>query len=114
VSALKHYLIEASPDFERTITEPKPEPPKPAPIEPPAETALRVRQAAQLADRVLVVVSSGLHSFFEVAQVRGSLGYPQNVGFVMVNVERPLRILPGRVGDVPAFWQGSVRISAAA
>lgn len=114
VSALKHYLIEASPDFERTLTEPKPEPPKPAPIEPPAETALRVRQAAQLADRVLVVVSSGEHSFFEVAQVRGSLGYPQNVGFVMVNVERPLRILPGRVGDVPAFWQGSLRISAAA
>ena len=72
---------------------------------PPETLTLPVRHAAQMADRVLVLVSSGQHSFLDAAQITSSLGYPQNFGFVLLNTDTSSRLLPGRVGDVPRFWE---------
>jgi hypothetical protein len=67
-----------------------------------------LRQASRSADRVVVFVASGGHSFLEVAQISASLGYPENIGFVLCDIEAFARVLPGRVGDVEAFWRGSL------
>lgn len=83
-------------------------------IEDSARLAVPVRLAAQLADRVLVVFSSGAHSYLETAQIQASLGYPDNVGFVLVNTEPAAKLLPGRQGDVPRFWAGSGQVRTAA
>jgi len=59
-----------------------------------------LRRASRLADRVLVVVSSGALSAIEVVGLKRRLGRDEGVAFVMVNVPRHYQSGPDRVGPV--------------
>jgi uncharacterized protein involved in exopolysaccharide biosynthesis len=63
-----------------------------------------LRRAARLADRVLVVVSSGALSATEITGLKRRIGREEGVAFVMVNVPRYYQNGPDRVGPVADFW----------
>src|SRR5262249_40519925 len=64
-----------------------------------------LRRAARLADRVLVVVTSGSMSALEIARIRTRIGRSEGVGFVLVGIDSDLDELPDRIGPVDAFWR---------
>ena len=63
-----------------------------------------LRRAARLADRVLIVVTSGTMSAAEIAQIRTRLGRETGIGYVLVGVGEDLAQLPDRAGVVEEFW----------
>ncbi len=70
----------------------------------------KLRRAARLADRVIVVVESGRHSAVEITKLRDRLGrLDMRLGFVVVGLPKELSELPDRVGDVDAFWTTAPR-----
>lgn len=66
------------------------------------ETALR--SAARLADRVIVLLTSGEELFTSVAAIRTRLGRERGIGLVLLAMRPDLIALPDRSGDVDAFW----------
>jgi uncharacterized protein involved in exopolysaccharide biosynthesis len=64
-----------------------------------------LRRAARLADRVVVLVSSGAMSALGLNGIRNRLGREQGVGYIVVGLPEELLTLPDRVGDVAAFWR---------
>jgi uncharacterized protein involved in exopolysaccharide biosynthesis len=70
--------------------------------------AQALRRAARLADRVLVVVSSAKHSFFQLQKIRALLGRDDGIGLLLVGLEKDYALVRDRVGAVDSFWS-SVR-----
>ncbi|MGB5372148.1 MAG: hypothetical protein WBN15_00080, partial [Polyangiales bacterium] len=64
-----------------------------------------LRRAARLADRIVVLVSSGAMSALRLNGIRNRLGREQGVGYIVVGLPEELLTLPDRVGDVAAFWR---------
>ncbi len=64
----------------------------------------RLRRAARLSDRVLVVVGSRSMSAFDLRKRVGQLGRRDGIGFVVVGADEGIAELPDRVGNVNAFW----------
>jgi hypothetical protein len=58
-----------------------------------------------MADRVLVLLTSGAETFTTVAGLRTRLGRHQGVGIVLLGLTPDLLKLPDRVGDVDGFWR---------
>jgi len=69
--------------------------------------AQALRRAARLADRVLVVVTSGKHSILQMGKIKGRLGRDHGIGVLLVGLEKDLALVRDRVGDVSEFWQSS-------
>jgi uncharacterized protein involved in exopolysaccharide biosynthesis len=69
----------------------------------PAE-GQQLRRAARLADRVMVVVTSGAMTVFDLAKIPTRLGRRVGVGYVLVGVDDELAKLPDRAGPVAEFW----------
>jgi uncharacterized protein involved in exopolysaccharide biosynthesis len=70
--------------------------------------AQALRRAARLADRVLVVVSSGRHSVTQLMKIRGRLGRDKGIGVLLVGLDKDFAMVRDRVGDVGQFWQTTV------
>jgi uncharacterized protein involved in exopolysaccharide biosynthesis len=66
-----------------------------------------LRRAARLADRVMVVVTSGALTVFDLAKIPNRLGRRMGVGYVLVGVDEELTKLPDRSGPVADFWQAN-------
>jgi uncharacterized protein involved in exopolysaccharide biosynthesis len=64
-----------------------------------------LRRAARMADRVIVLLSSGTEAFTEVIGLRTRLGRESGVGVVLLGLSPELLKLPDRVGDVDGFWR---------
>ena len=64
-----------------------------------------LRRAARLADRVVVLVSSGAMSAFRLNGIQNRLGRERGIGYIVVGLPEELLTLPDRVGDVAAFWR---------
>lgn len=67
----------------------------------------RLRRAARLADRVVVLVRSRSLSAFELKKRVTQLGRNSGVGFVVVGADETVSDLPDRVGDVKKFWRST-------
>jgi hypothetical protein len=70
--------------------------------------AQALRRAARLADRVLVVVTSGRHSVTQLTKIRSRLGRDKGIGVLLVGLERDFAMVRDRVGDVGEFWETTV------
>ncbi len=68
-----------------------------------------LRRAARLADRVLVVVTSGGIKAADLASIRTRLGVDDSIGYVLTGVSDEISKLPDRTGDVEAFWSSRAR-----
>jgi uncharacterized protein involved in exopolysaccharide biosynthesis len=66
-----------------------------------------LRRAARMADRVIVLLTSGGELFTEVAGIRTRLGRNHGVGVVLLGLGSELLELPDRVGDVDGFWRST-------
>ena len=66
-----------------------------------------LRRAARMADRVIVLLTSGAEVFTAVAGLRTRLGRDSGVGVVLLGLTPELLKLPDRVGDVESFWRQS-------
>ncbi len=66
--------------------------------------AQALRRAARLADRVLVVVTSGRHDVFQLMKIRGRLGRDEGIGILLVGLEKDLAMVRDRVGPIERFW----------
>jgi hypothetical protein len=66
-----------------------------------------LRRAARMADRVIVLVSSGGEAFTSLMGLRTRLGRDNGVGLVMLGVSPQLMMLPDRTGDVDKFWRNT-------
>lgn len=64
-----------------------------------------LRRAARMADRVIVLLSSGTEAFTTVLGLRTRLGRDSGVGLVMLGVSPELLKFPDRVGDFETFWR---------
>jgi uncharacterized protein involved in exopolysaccharide biosynthesis len=64
-----------------------------------------LRRAARMADRVIVLLTSGAEVFTVVAGLRTRLGRDKGVGLVLLGLSPELLKLPDRVGDVDGFWR---------
>jgi uncharacterized protein involved in exopolysaccharide biosynthesis len=64
-----------------------------------------LRRAARMADRVIVLLTSGAEVFTVVAGLRTRLGRDKGVGLVLLGLSPELLKLPDRVGDVEGFWR---------
>ena len=69
--------------------------------------AQALRRAARLADRVLVVVTSGKHSIMQMLKIKSRLGRERGIGVLLVGLEKEFALVRDRVGDVTQFWQTS-------
>lgn len=68
-----------------------------------------LRRAARLADRVAVVIPSGLCSIMEIASIPTRLGRSNGVGYILVDLPTEYSRLEDRAGPVDLFW-ASTRI----
>ncbi len=66
-----------------------------------------LRRAARMADRVIVLLTSGGELFTSVAGLRTRLGREHGVGVVLLGLSSELLNLPDRVGDVEGFWRST-------
>lgn len=66
--------------------------------------AQALRRAARLADRVLVVVTSGKHDIFQLRKIRERLGRDEGIGILWVGLDKDLAMVRDRVGAVDRFW----------
>ncbi len=64
----------------------------------------KLRRAARLASRVLVVVPSGEMAAWDVGGIPDRIGRAERIGYVVVGLEEELEPLPDRIGDIEAFW----------
>ncbi len=64
-----------------------------------------LRRAARLADRVVVLISSGAMSAPRLNGIQDRLGRQQGIGYILVGLSEELRSLPDRAGEVTAFWR---------
>jgi uncharacterized protein involved in exopolysaccharide biosynthesis len=64
-----------------------------------------LRRAARMADRVILLLSSGTEAFTNVVDLRTRLGRDKGVGVVLLGLSPELLKLPDRVGDVDGFWR---------
>lgn len=64
----------------------------------------QLRRAARLADRVLVVVPSGIISLPQLTEVGTRLGRKDGVGYVVVGISDEFANLPDRAGSIEEFW----------
>lgn len=67
----------------------------------------KLRRAARLADRVVVVVPSGAVHVADLVSLRTRLGRDSGVGIVVVDLPPRFATLPDRVGPVEQFWHAS-------
>lgn len=67
----------------------------------------KLRRAARLADRVAVVVSSGVITAPELRELAVRLGREDGVGLIVVDLPGMYMSLPDRVGPVTSFWHAS-------
>jgi hypothetical protein len=67
----------------------------------------KLRRAARLADRVAVVVSSGVITAQELRELAVRLGREDGVGLIVVDLPATYMSLPDRVGPVTSFWHAS-------
>ena len=67
----------------------------------------KLRRAARLADRVAVVVSSGVITAQELRELAVRLGREDGVGLIVVDLPGMYMSLPDRVGPVTSFWHAS-------
>lgn len=63
-----------------------------------------IRRASRLADRVIVIVSSGTTTIFEAMHIRRRIGRDVGVGFILVNVPLGDVVLGDRVGELAEFF----------
>jgi uncharacterized protein involved in exopolysaccharide biosynthesis len=68
-----------------------------------------LRRAARLADRVLVVLTSGTLSATKVAETKTRLGRGEGVGFLLVGLSDEDAALADRAGAVEDFWHATRR-----
>jgi uncharacterized protein involved in exopolysaccharide biosynthesis len=68
-------------------------------------TGQALRRAARLADRVLVIVSSGAVTVHELAATKTRLGRDAGVGYAVVGVADHYEALPDRAGPAKEFWR---------
>jgi uncharacterized protein involved in exopolysaccharide biosynthesis len=66
--------------------------------------AQALRRAARMADRVLVVVTSGKHNVFQLMKIRSRLGRDAGIGLLLVGLQKDLAMVRDRVGEVERFW----------
>ncbi len=66
--------------------------------------AQALRRAARLADRVLVVVTSGKHSIVQLMKIRNRLGRDEGIGVLLVGLDKDLAMVRDRVGAIERFW----------
>ncbi len=66
--------------------------------------AQSLRRAARLADRVLVVVTSGRHDIFQLRKIRERLGRDEGIGILWVGLPKDFAMVRDRVGAVDRFW----------
>jgi len=66
--------------------------------------AQALRRAARLADRVLVVVTSGKHDIFQLRKIRERLGRDEGIGILWVGLDKDFAMVRDRVGAVDRFW----------
>lgn len=66
-----------------------------------------LRRAARMADRVIVLLTSGAEVFTSVAGLRTRLGRDTGVGVVLIGLSTELLKLPDRVGNVEGFWRST-------
>ena len=67
----------------------------------------KLRRAARLADRVAVVVSSGVITARELAALSTRIGRADGIGLIVVDLPAHFMSLPDRVGPVASFWQAA-------
>ena len=63
-----------------------------------------IRRASRLADRVIVVVSSGTINIFEAMRISRRIGRHAGVGFILVNLPLEDVVLGDRVGELAEFF----------
>lgn len=63
-----------------------------------------IRRAARLADRVIVIVSSGTINIFEAMRISRRVGRQSGVGFILVNLPIEDVALGDRVGELTEFF----------
>src|SRR4029077_2284233 len=66
-----------------------------------------LRHAARMADRVIVLLTSGAEVFTSVAALRTRIGRERGVGVVLLGLGSDLLNLPDRAGDVQTFWRST-------
>jgi uncharacterized protein involved in exopolysaccharide biosynthesis len=69
--------------------------------------AQALRRAARMADRVLIVVTSGKHSVMQMLKIKNRLGRDHGIGLLLVGLEKDFALVRDRVGDVSQFWQST-------
>jgi uncharacterized protein involved in exopolysaccharide biosynthesis len=69
--------------------------------------AQALRRAARMADRVLIVVTSGRHSVLQMLKIKSRLGRDRGIGLLLVGLEKDFALVRDRVGDVSQFWQST-------
>lgn len=65
----------------------------------------QLRRQARLADRVVVVLTSGSMTFAELHALQTQIGRETGVGFLVVSIPPYLSKLEDRVGPVDEFWR---------
>lgn len=63
-----------------------------------------IRRASRLADRVIVIVSSGSINIFEAMRISRRIGRKTGVGFILVNLPLEDIVLGDRVGELREFF----------
>ncbi len=69
--------------------------------------AQALRRAARMADRVLIVVTSGKHSVLQMLKIKSRLGRDRGIGLLLVGLEKDFALVRDRVGDVSQFWEST-------
>jgi uncharacterized protein involved in exopolysaccharide biosynthesis len=69
--------------------------------------AQALRRAARMADRVLVVVTSGKHSAFQLMKIKSRLGRDGGIGILLVGLQKEYAMVRDRVGRVESFWHAT-------
>jgi hypothetical protein len=69
--------------------------------------AQALRRAARMADRVLIVVTSGKHSVMQMLKIKSRLGRDRGIGLLLVGLEKDFALVRDRVGDVSQFWEST-------
>ena len=67
----------------------------------------KLRRAARLADRVIVVAASGAVHVAELTTLTTRLGRQAGVGVVLVDLPARFTSLTDRVGPVESFWMAT-------
>ena len=69
--------------------------------------AQALRRAGRMADRVLVVVTSGKHSLLQLMKIKNRLGRENGIGILLVGLQKEYAMVRDRVGEVERFWHAT-------